>query len=206
MNATTNNTAGTNEPTGATYRIETLADVLALPPARLGHFITDFGMWLAFGMAARDALKDACGTVTLPAAMIWKDDGKHDGGVRVENPTTGETIMELKLDGKAFGAGPVDLSTLATTTPAPLSARLATMAEQVQGMAEALDPRLGNDIEELEDLGAALAIASQDAAALEAQIPKRDAKVARWMTDEREPDRDTDQHGNTYPTNADGGG
>jgi hypothetical protein len=86
----------------------------------------------------------------------------------------------------------MNATTEPTTTPASLSARLATMAEQVRGMADAMEPEYGEDPAELSALASALTAASQDAAALEAQIPKRDAKVARWM--------------NAYPTNADGEG
>ena len=61
-------------------------------------------------------------------------------------------------------------ATTTTTQPASLSERLSIAAEQAQGMADALDRRLGNDIEELEALGAFLALASADAARLEAPV------------------------------------
>jgi hypothetical protein len=158
-----------------------------------------------------------------------------------------------------------------TTTPAPLSARLATMAEQLRGFISPSDLSSA-DRAELSALASALTAASQDAARLEAparivcevedgllqsvyadrpvDVVKLDfdtdgedeselEKVPQYnITDGRkprpafveeyeandhssaaayvhaihgrqrpgEPDRDTDQHGNAYPTNADGEG
>jgi hypothetical protein len=60
----------TDEP--KRYRIETLADIMALPLDRLPRFLTDLEGFLALKHAAADM-----GAKTRPT-MVWIDDNKHD--------------------------------------------------------------------------------------------------------------------------------
>ena len=108
-------------------------------------------------------------------------------------------------------------ATTEPTTPAPLSARLATMAEQLLGFADAMHERPTPDpfdAAELRSLADAITAASTDAANLERTAPVNAGELSRrsieqrertWADKDREPDRDTDQHGNTW-RNADGEG
>lgn len=171
------NTTPENTPTGATYRIETLSDMLAVPPRRVGYLMTDLAIWMATAQGARDSVAEMGGKITMPTGMDWRDDGEHIGGVKMTDGD-GKTILELKFDAKAMGiAGPALLPPLTvrpvTTTPEPkptLAQALANASAQLVGLIDACGPFTAEDRDELNNLAGFLKDASEDAAALEMPV------------------------------------
>lgn len=108
-----------SEPTGETYEIENLEDMMKIPDGRIDAFLKDLRIFLEIGskvvnlLAAVDQFRsnsqapsseetgnkkaDAMRKFGWTGNLIWSDDGKHDQTLRFEGPD-GEELAELVVD------------------------------------------------------------------------------------------------------------
>jgi hypothetical protein len=76
------------------YEIRTVADFVALPPEKIGAFLTDFAEWLKVVHVAK-GLKDAGLVLKSPLDVFsWIDDGKHEMTLTVHD----QSGVELERD------------------------------------------------------------------------------------------------------------
>lgn len=71
-------------PTGKTYRIDTVADMLAVPVDRVPFLLDDLANYLAHVHATK-ALNEALGAevMRVETGFNWIDDGKHETTLNV---------------------------------------------------------------------------------------------------------------------------
>jgi len=92
-----------SEPTGETYEIETLEDMVKIPDDRIDAFLKDLKNFLTLGTRVANLFEALGQNVTGPEALSmmewggtlnWTDDGKHDHNVRFVGPD-GEELAEV---------------------------------------------------------------------------------------------------------------
>lgn len=94
-------------PTGETYEIETLEDMLAIPDHRIDAFMKDLRSFLEVGVKVMHLISaiqdhvtdkaDAMKRAGWDGTLMWQDDGQHVQTMHLEGPE-GETLAALDIE------------------------------------------------------------------------------------------------------------